>query len=59
MKRVSVKSGRDGSITVSTEGFAGEECLRATERLERSLGDVGPMTPTAEMQVAEAERERD
>lgn len=59
MKRVSVRITRKAEVTVATEGFAGEECLRATERLEASLGKVGTPTPTAEMYEAERERTRD
>lgn len=59
MKKISVRITKKAEITVSTEGFSGEECLRATERLEASLGKVGTPTPTAEMYEAERERTRD
>jgi hypothetical protein len=29
---------KDGGMKVKTEGYSGEECLKATEKLEKGLG---------------------
>lgn len=42
-----------GKVQVKTEGFSGKACLEATDALERSLGAVIKITPTAEMKNEE------
>ena len=46
-------------VTITTEGFAGKACLKATEGLERDLGLVKKETKTAEYaRKGERETER-
>lgn len=54
MEEVLVDVGPKGEITISTKGFKGKACLKATETLERALGKKTSDTPTGEAH----ERER-
>lgn len=44
MKVVKVTVSKTGETTIETSGFTGEECIRATEGLERRLGGQGTRT---------------
>tara|TARA_R110000744_G_scaffold44956_4_gene100091 strand:+ start:63 stop:248 length:186 start_codon:yes stop_codon:yes gene_type:complete len=48
MRQIEVTIDTDGNIEVSTSGFAGAECKKATADLERQLGKVTDDTVTAE-----------
>jgi hypothetical protein len=39
----------NGQVQITTSGFKGTACKKATEQLERDLGTVTGSTPTAEM----------
>jgi Protein of unknown function (DUF2997) len=41
---------KTGALTITTEGYAGADCLKATEELEKGLGmNQGCSVPTQEM----------
>ena len=46
--RIIVQVAPDGATQVRAEGFAGTDCLAATEQLEQSLGLAAPRQLTAE-----------
>jgi hypothetical protein len=48
MKTIKVNIKNGGKVTVETSGFAGDECQKATESLERKLGAKTSDTPTDE-----------
>jgi hypothetical protein len=50
-KKIKAKINRNtGQLSITTEGYAGAECLKATEELEKGLGmDQGCAVPTQEM----------
>lgn len=50
MKMIRVRVSKDGKTTeVETSGYAGQECMTATRRLEEALGRVTLDTTKAEM----------
>lgn len=50
MKKITAKIDKaTGKLTITTDGYSGEECYKATEQLEKSLGlDRACSVPTAE-----------
>ena len=48
-QEITVTIGPDGDITVSTSGFKGSGCLKATANLEKILGKKTSDQPTKEM----------
>lgn len=55
MKKVIAKiDKKTGKLTIETQGYTGDECYKATEGLEKSLGlDRACSVPTAEAYVQE------
>lgn len=58
-KKIQVKVTPTGEITITTTGYKGSECLKATEALERALGTKTSDTPTAEARAQEAKHNVD
>jgi hypothetical protein len=49
-KIIAVINKKTGALSITTEGYNGAECLKATEELERGLGmDQGCSVPTQDM----------
>lgn len=48
MKEIIVRI-KDGASTVTTKGFKGADCLKATADLEAALGKKTGSAPTSEM----------
>lgn len=50
MKKITaVINGKTGGVSIKTEGYSGDECYKATEALEKSLGmDRACAVPTGE-----------
>ncbi len=40
MKEMIVKIDKNGNISIDTNGFTGDECIRETKKLEQALGVV-------------------
>lgn len=53
-KVIKMQVSPEGEITITTEGFKGKECLKATAALEKALGKKTSDQPTAEMKSQEA-----
>lgn len=47
-KQIEVVVREDGSVQVTTRGYVGNDCRKATESLERALGIKTSDRPTAE-----------
>ena len=45
-----------GEVIIDAAGFAGKECLTATEAFEKALGIVEKRTPKPEMYTIEQQR---
>lgn len=54
MKKIDVLITPEGEVKITTSGYKGAECLKATEALERALGAKTSDKPTAEMKQTEA-----
>jgi len=50
-KRITVDVSPDGDVVIKTEGYQGAECLKATQKLEESLGVVTERKKTAEFKL--------
>lgn len=50
MKKITAKiDPKTGKLSIETSGYSGEDCYKATEQLEKSLGmDRACATPTGE-----------
>jgi hypothetical protein len=55
MKTIRMTFKPDGSASVSTSGYAGAECLAASDALERALGKVEKNEATPEMSAVAEE----
>ena len=53
-KQIEVMVSPDGEIKITTSGYKGSECQKATESLERALGTKISDAPTAEAKSQEA-----
>ncbi len=53
-KKILMEVSPEGEIKITTSGYKGTECLKATEALERALGKKTSDQPTAEMKQTEA-----
>jgi hypothetical protein len=53
-KQIQMHVTPEGEITITTSGFKGSECLKATAALEKALGKKTSDQPTAEMKQQEA-----
>lgn len=53
-KEIRMQVSPEGEITITTVGFKGAECLKATAELEKALGKKTSDQPTAEMKQQEA-----
>lgn len=58
-KQIDVLITPEGEVKISTSGYKGSECLKATEALERALGAKTSDQPTAEMKQTEAKQNVD
>jgi len=52
---IKIKKG-SGEVVIDAAGFAGKECLAATEVFEKALGEVEKRTPKPEMYTTERQR---
>lgn len=52
-KVIAVINKKTGAITIKTEGFSGEACLKATEKLREGLGIDAEPEKTDEYYAAE------
>lgn len=55
-KRVKAVMEPTGKLTITTEGFQGEECLKVIKQLLLSLGKATTMTPTSEYYLTSTTR---
>lgn len=53
-KQIQMRVSPEGEIVITTSGYKGTECLKATESLEKALGKKTSDQPTAEMKQQEA-----
>ncbi len=53
-KQILMEVSPEGEIKITTSGFKGTECLKATAELEKALGKKTSDQPTAEMKQQEA-----
>lgn len=53
-KVIKMQISPEGEIKITTSGFKGTECLKATAALEKALGKKTSDQPTAEMKSQEA-----
>lgn len=53
-KEIIVKVTPLGDVQITTTGYSGSECQKATESLERALGTKTSDTPTAEASKQQA-----
>lgn len=60
MKKITAKiDKKTGKLSIETSGYTGEDCYKATEQLEKSLGmDRACSTPTAEYFAPTVENEQ-
>lgn len=52
-KKILMEVSPEGEIKITTSGFKGTECLKATAALEKALGKKTSDQPTAEMKLQE------
>jgi hypothetical protein len=52
MKIIEIEVKISGETTITTMGFQGEECKKATKGLKAALGDVKDEKPTSEMFIS-------
>lgn len=57
MKKIDVLISPKGEVTITTSGYKGASCLKATEGLERALGAKATDQPTAEMKQTETKND--
>ncbi len=55
-KQILMEVSPEGEIKITTSGFKGTECLKATAELEKALGKKTSDQPTAEMKSQEAKQ---
>ena len=53
-KKILMEVSPEGEIKITSSGYKGSECLKATEALEKALGKKTSDQPTAEMKQQEA-----
>ncbi len=53
-KKIEMKVSPTGEVTITTSGYRGAECKKATKELEEALGTVTKDTPTPEAALKEA-----
>lgn len=55
-KKIDVLITPEGEVQITTSGYKGSSCLKATEALERALGAKSSDQPTAEMKQTETKQ---
>lgn len=55
-KQILMQVSPEGEIKITTTGFKGTECLKATAALEKALGKKTADQPTTEMKQQEAKQ---
>lgn len=58
-KQILMQVSPEGEIKITTSGYKGTECLKATAALEKALGKKTSDQPTAEMKSQEAKQNAD
>ena len=57
MKTIIVEIDKTGGVKIETQGFSGEECLKATENIKKALGMEQERQLTAEYYATVLETE--
>ena len=46
VKKIKVRIGKDGKMTVDMDGYTGQECVRDADKLKQRLEELGLKTET-------------